>query len=112
VTREPIRVPGFSPTTPPPPPPPPPEPRPAQTPASPADNPTQLDRRAGTRQLNVRVLLPLLRRYQQLLRALDDDGFDTSMAELVQALLHAGPSSVAEAKVTIRAWRRALDPDA
>jgi hypothetical protein len=33
------------------------------------------------------------------------------MAELVQALLHAGPVTADGAKATIRAWRRALDPE-
>jgi hypothetical protein len=33
------------------------------------------------------------------------------MTELTHALLHAGPDTTADARATIRAWRRALDPD-
>jgi hypothetical protein len=70
-----------------------------------------LDPRAGARQLNVRVLIPLLQHYQRLLRDLEAEGFRTSMTELTHALLHAGPATTTEARTTIRAWRRALDPD-
>ena len=70
-----------------------------------------LSTRAGARQLNVRVLLPLRDRYKGLLRDLDDQGFDTTMSELVQALLHDGPVDADDAKRIVRKWRRALDPD-
>ena len=50
--------------------------------------PAALDPRAGTRQLNVRVLAPLLARYKRLVRDLEDEGFETSTTELVHALLH------------------------
>jgi hypothetical protein len=66
--------------------------------------------RGGTRQLNVRVLAPLLARYKRLVRDLDDEGFDTSITELVHALLHAGPRTPTEARRAVRDWRRALDP--
>ncbi len=99
MTREPIRVPGFTTED--------PEPIPPHgAPASRALSP-----RVGAKQLNVRVLIPLHERYRRLLRELDDQGFDTSMSELVQALLHGGPVDADDAKRIVRAWRRALDPD-
>jgi hypothetical protein len=73
--------------------------------------PAELSARSGAKQLNVRVLLPLHHRYRRLLRELDDEGFDTSMSELVQSLLHSGPADADDAKRLIRSWRRALDPD-
>jgi hypothetical protein len=95
----PIRVPGFpEPAAPPP---------PAVVPPAP-----QLDRRAGSRQLNVRVLTPLLDRHKALIRALEDDGFETNLTEVVQALLHRVPDDPAEIRAAVRAWRRALDPGA
>ncbi len=71
-----------------------------------------LDPRGGTRQLNVRVLAPLLERYKRLVRDLEDEGFETSVTELVHALLLAGPESCEEARQAVRGWRRALDPEA
>lgn len=116
MTRPPIRVPGFPepPSNSQPPSEPSRSPSRARPPAPAAPPPTPvpvLDRRAGVRQLNVRVLIPLLQRYQRLLRTLEDEGFDTSMAELTQALLHHGPETPHDAKQVVRAWRRALDPD-
>ena len=97
----PMRVPGF--------------PEPAAPPPAAAVPPAptpQLDRRAGSRQLNVRVLTPLLDRHKALIRALDDNGFETNLTELVQSLLHRAPDDPSEMRATVRAWRRALDPDA
>ena len=47
----------------------------------------ELDPRGGTRQLNVRVLVPLMERYRGLVRDLDAAGYGTSLTELVQAVL-------------------------
>jgi hypothetical protein len=99
MTREPIRVPGF-----------PSEETAASSPGESRPQPA-LSTRAGAKQLNVRILLPLRERYKRLLRDLDDQGFDTTMSELVQALLHDGPTATDDAKRLIRKWRRALDPD-
>jgi hypothetical protein len=107
--RTPGRIPGFTGA-------------PAAQPTAPASQPTTgegrpsvappaYDRRAGRHQLNVRVVAPLLDRYRRLTRDLKDEGFETSIAELLHALLHAGPSTTAEARTAVRAWRRALDPD-
>jgi hypothetical protein len=62
----------------------------------------------GTRQLNVRVQAPLIDRYRRLLRDCQDEGLETSMTELVHALLHSGPSDVAAVRRLIRSHRRAL----
>jgi len=69
-----------------------------------------LNSRAGTRQINVRVLAPLLVHYKTLLRDLDDDGFETSLTELMHALLYAGPRTPDQARRAVRQWRRVLDP--
>jgi hypothetical protein len=52
----------------------------------------------------------LLQRYQGLVRDLQDEGYDTSLAELTHALLHPRPQTADEARELIRAWRRAMDP--
>ena len=82
--------------------------------AEPADDkpvaPT-LDRRAPVKPLNVRIALPLLARYQQLVRDLNDAGYATSLAELMHALMLRGPATADEARALIRDWRRATDPD-
>ena len=97
--QTPRRVPGF----------PPPEQLAEPTDEKPVE-PT-LDRRAPVKPLNVRIVLPLLQRYQQLVRELDDDGYATSLAELMHALMLPGPTNAAEARALIRDWRRATDPD-
>ena len=95
----PRRVPGF----------PPPEQLVEPADAHPVE-PT-LDRRAAVKPLNVRIVLPLLQRYQQLVRELNDAGYATSLAELMHALMLRGPTTPAEARALIRDWRRATDPD-
>ena len=87
----PIRVPGF----------PSPPAALAQTSA--------LCRRAPTRALSVRLMVPLLQRYKQLLRDLEDEEFDSTLTELVHALLHAGPTTTQEARELVRRWRWMLD---
>lgn len=68
--------------------------------------------KAGTRQLNVRVLAPLSGRYKRLVRDLDDGGFETSLTKLTHALLYAGPQTPEQARRAVKHWRRALDsPD-
>jgi len=111
----PARVPGFpDPATQPAAPADPSVPAPA-SPAAPAPAPVssappeRLHPRAGTRQLNVRVLAPLLQRYKRLLRDLDDDGFETNLTEVIHALLHQGPSDADAVRAAVRAWRRTLD---
>lgn len=70
-----------------------------------------LDRRAAVKPLNVRIVLPLLQRYQRLVRELNVAGYATSLAELMHALMLPGPTTAAEARALIRDWRRATDPD-
>lgn len=89
------RVPGFRP------------PRPA---AEVAPAPA-IDPRGGTRQLNVRVLTPLLERQKRLIRELEDAGFRTNLTEVVQAILHRSDDA-ADVRAAVRDWRRALDPEA
>ena len=99
----PRRIPGF----------PPPEPAAdlAATPPVLRDTEPALDRRAPAKQLNVRIVMPLLQRYHRLVRELDDAGYSTSLAELMHALMLPGPTTPAEARALIREWRRATDPD-
>jgi hypothetical protein len=61
---------------------------------------------AATRQFNTRLLEPLHRRYMRLVRDLADEGYETSMTELVHARLHEGPTTTTEARARIRAWRQ------
>jgi hypothetical protein len=75
------------------------------------DGAPAIDRRAAVKPLNVRIALPLLQRYQQLVRDLNDAGYATSLAELMHALMLPGPNTAAEARALIRDWRRATDPD-
>jgi predicted nucleic acid-binding protein len=60
----------------------------------------------ATRQLNVRVRVDLHDRYRALLRALEDAGVETSMSELVHALLEQGPRDVDAAIDVLRRWRQ------
>ena len=68
-----------------------------------------LSRRGGTKQLNLRLLVGLDDRYRGLLRECKDAGINTSMTELVHALLHEGPSDVGDVRILLRRWRPALD---
>jgi hypothetical protein len=70
-----------------------------------------LSRRTPTRPLSVRVMAPLVARYKRLARDLDDEGFDTTVTELVHALLESGPATPDEARALVRRWRRILDGD-
>ena len=101
--KTPRRIPGF----------PPPEPaaEPDTTPPVVREAEPVLDRRAPAKQLNVRIVLPLLQRYHQLVRELNDDGHATSLAELMHAVMLPGPTTASEARLLIRDWRRATDPD-
>jgi len=65
---------------------------------------------AATRQFNTRLLEPLHQRYSALLRQLEDDGYKTSMTELLHAMLHAGPENADQARKLIRDWRLAREP--
>ena len=93
--RTPMRVPGF--------------PEPVATPPGEAQPTPELHRRAATKPLSVRLMAPLLLRYKRLLRDLDDEGLDATLAELIHALLHEGPGTTDEARELIRRWRRMLD---
>ena len=64
-------------------------------------------RTAGSRQLSIRVAQPLHLRYRHLLRDLEDVGIESSMTELVNALLQAGPVDAASAQKLLRSWRAA-----
>jgi hypothetical protein len=80
--------------------------------AAPAGEPEptlELHRRAATKPLSVRLMAPLLLRYKRLLRDLDDEGFDSTLTELVHALLHQGPRTTDEAREVVKRWRRTLD---
>lgn len=94
------RIPGF--------PPPSAEPTPPTATSAPA---RRLDPRAGTKQLNVRVLTPLRDRYADLLRELEAAGFETTITEVVQAVLHDLADDPRRLRSLIRAWRRTVDPD-
>jgi hypothetical protein len=80
-----------------------PKPPAARNPPAPQNNPYA---GAATRQFNTRLLEPLHRRYMRLVRDLADDGYETSMTELVHALLHEGPTTTTEARDRVRAWRQ------
>ncbi len=97
--RPPTRLPGFTAQN---------EARPAAaaTP-SPQIGDALLSPRAGTRQLNLRLALALHQRYRRLLRDCEDAGIDTSMTELIHALLHQGPDDVPSVVRLVRAWRDA-----
>ena len=98
--RPPARVPGFK---------APNEPD-AAPPAPPVEQRTvDLSPRAGAKQLNLRLALGLDTRYRRLLRDCRDAGIDTSMTELVHALLNEGPRDVQEIRVLVRGWRQTLD---
>ena len=67
--------------------------------------------RTGSVQANLRLRLPLHRRYRELLRELDQEGFDTTLTEIIHALLHHhGPRDTVSAKDLVRAWRRTIAP--
>ena len=83
---------------------------PQAEPAPRADAP--LSRRAGTRQLNLRLLLAVHERYRRLLRDCEEADFETSLTELVHALLYEGPKEPGEARQLVRRWRQALDHEA
>jgi hypothetical protein len=71
-----------------------------------ADDAVSIYEGAATRAFNMRILDPLHRRYAALVRRCADEGFETSMTELMHALLHNGPGDAAEAREVVRAWRR------
>ena len=88
--------------------------------AAPAADGGTLNRRTPTRPLSIRVMERLHARYKRLVRELEDEGFDTSVTELVHALLvtelvhallEAGPATGEEARAVVRRWRRLLDGD-
>ena len=63
-------------------------------------------RRAGTRQLNLRVAVLLHERYRCLLRSCEDAGLDTSLTEILHALLYEGPETVEGVRELLSRWRR------
>jgi hypothetical protein len=65
---------------------------------------------AGTVQLNVRLLAPLRDRYAAQARELTDEGYKTSVTEILHALLDAGPTTAAETRDLLRAYRRRREP--
>jgi hypothetical protein len=88
-----------------------PDPTPEQPAQIPPVQGPVFDRRAGTKQLNVRLVVELLDRYRGLARSLVDRGYETTLSELIHAVLLSGPSNPEEARSFIREWRRAMDPD-
>lgn len=85
---------------------------PAARPASPARSSVPRDpyAGAGTRQVNTRLLEPLHTRYVLLVRELDDEGYRTSLTEILHALLEEGPATADEARELVRRWRRRREP--
>lgn len=75
--------------------------------ASPAGDPYA---GASMRQFNTRVLEPLHARYAQLVRELADEGYPTSVTEVLHALLDAGPTTPDQTRELVRAWRRKREP--
>jgi len=67
--------------------------------------------KAPRRTLNTRVSTDLLERYARLLGGLRGDRLDTSMTEVVHALLYAGPRTQEEVRVLVREWRHERDAD-
>ena len=65
---------------------------------------------AATKQVNTRLLEPLHTRYVQLVRELGDEGYKTSLTEILHALLADGPTTPEEARRLVRAWRRRREP--
>ena len=70
----------------------------------------RLSRREGSVQINLRLLLPVHRHYRALLRDCDADGLESSMTELIHALLVLrGPRDIAGVRQLVRAYRAAFD---
>jgi len=69
----------------------------------------RVDHRAERRMLSVRVSSELHGRYERILRELDMEGVDSSMTEIVSALLYAGPQTSDDARQILRQYRRARD---
>jgi len=87
-------------------------PAPATAPATakPSDPPRDPYAGAPSRQYNTRLLEPLHSRYVQLVRDLEDEGYRTTMTEIVHALLDAGPTAADDARELVRAYRRKREP--
>jgi hypothetical protein len=78
------------------------------------DGPTAAERvypSAPRRALSVRVSADLLDRYVALLGALRGERLETSLTEVVHALMYAGPTSEDELRELVRQWRRVRDAD-
>jgi hypothetical protein len=62
---------------------------------------------AATRQVNVRILIPLINRYEGLAHELraGEPAVRTTVTELVHAQLHRGPGTAEEARELLREWR-------
>lgn len=69
----------------------------------------RIDPRAARRMLSVRVSSELYGRYERILHDLDVEGVDSSMTEIVSALLFVGPQTSDDARPILRAFRRARD---
>ena len=79
------------------------------TSTAPAPGAGEFSRRGGMHQLNVRVQPALVARYKGLIRDLEDVGFETSLAEIVQSLLYEGPTEPDTLRAALRRWRHVLD---
>ena len=84
----------------------PPSPEASREDAGPTDSVEPSLLPVGTRQLHTRIPADLHRRYRHLLRDLEDAGIESSMTELVCAVLDEGPRNGAEARARLREWRR------
>jgi hypothetical protein len=71
----------------------------------------RIDRGAARRILTVQVSEDLHERYVVLVHQLRSERVDTSMTEVVNALLYFGPVSAGEVRAGLRAYRRARDGD-
>jgi hypothetical protein len=82
----------------------------AQTPPAAGRAPRDPYAGAGTKQVNTRLLEPLHTRYVQLVRQLEDEGYRTSLTELLHALMEEGPATPDDARELVRRWRRRREP--
>ena len=82
---------------------------PAVLPGVGATGAERIDPRAARRMLSVRVSAELYGRYERILHQLDLEGVDSSMTEIVSALLYVGPQTADDARQILRYLRRARD---
>lgn len=60
---------------------------------------------AASRQVNVRMPLPLIEHYERLVAELKAEGAKVTLTELLCSQLDQGPTSTTQARARVRAWR-------